>query len=312
MTNLRYLTFVVAALLAPWTTHAPGPAEVHPSVVPFTIETSGGHPRPVVVAHFNGHSMRMMIHSNASSFSQLRHSQAAAFGVLLTGDHENYGIDRPGHVSDQGLDHGAVASLKVGKSEDTDAPISVFEVPQNDLGMLGIGWINQNRVILDYRRKQALIAPTIEQAQKIGSELRKAGYVALPMTYDEKQLRYVVSATINGVTRSMTIATASSFEIDIAFAEAAGVKHGADQGHGSGPTGTHIAEYRLGTLVRVHINGWTSPEILVGDVSDTYGYDAQRRPASPAEANGGSLGGDFLQKTDAVVDFGTRTLFVRG
>jgi hypothetical protein len=286
-------------------------AEIRPSVVPFTIESSGGSPRPMIKALFNGHPVRMMVHSDAGFFSQLRHSQAAAFGVVLTGDHESYGIDRAGHVSELGRDQGTVASLRVGKSEVKNVPVSVFEVPQSDLGMLGIGWINENRVILDYRRKQATIAPSLDQAKAIGRELRKEGYVALPMTYDERRQRYVVRATVNGVTRSMTVGTATTFLVDTAFADAAGIKHGADEGEGGGPTGTQVAEYPLGAPVRVRINDWISPEISTGAIMDIYGYGAQRRPADPAEANGGTLGGEFLQKTDAVVDFGSRTLFVR-
>jgi len=255
--------------------------------------------------------MRMIVHSDSVFFAQLRHSDAAAFGVVLAaGGHQKFGIDREGHVSELGLDHGTVASLKVGESENKDAPVSVFEIPQSDLGMFGIGWINQNRVILDYGRKQATIAPTPEQAQGLGGALRKAGYIAIPMTYDK--YHYIVRATINGVTRSMTVGTASPFLIDAVFADAAGVKRGPGEGEGGGPTGTKVATYPLGAPIRVSIDGWTSPEISVGTILDTYGYGANQRPADPADANGGDLGGDFLQKTDAVVDFGTRTLFVRG
>ncbi len=312
MTNFRYLTLAIAVFLGTSVGCATVPAEIRPSVVPFTIESSGGSPRPTVNALFNGHPMRMIIHSDAELFSQLRHSKAKAFGVQLTGGHENYGIDRSGHVSQQGLDHGTVASLAVGDSVEVNVPVDVFEVPQNDFGMLGIGWIKQNRVILDYGRKQATIAPAPDQAQAIGSELRKAGYVPLPMKYDEHKHRYVVRATINGVTRTMTVGTATIFLLDTGFADAAGVKRGAHGGDGSGPTGTQVKEYPLAAPVRVRIDGWTSPEISVGIVINTYGYTAQKRPANPDQAEGGTLGGDFLQKTDAVVDFGTRTLFVRG
>jgi len=255
----------------------------------------------------------MIVHSDSAFFAQLRHSEAAAVGVVLAGGgHQKFGIDREGHVSELGLDNGTVASLKVGESENKDAPVGVFEIPQSDLGMLGIGWINQNRVILDYGRKQVTIAPTPEQTQKIGSDLRKAGYVAIPMTFDERYHHYVVKATINGITRSMTVGTASPFLVDTAFADAAEVKRGPGEGEGGGPTGTKVGTYPLGAPVRVSIDGWTSPEISVGIILDLYGYGARQRPADPADATGGYLGGDFLQKTDAVVDFATRTLFVRG
>jgi hypothetical protein len=312
MTNLRYFMLALAVLLGPLATHAPGQAEARPSVVPFTIESIGGSPRPLVTALFNGHPLRMIVHSDVAFFAQLRHSDAAAFGVVLAGGHQKFGIDREGHVSELGLDNGTVASLKVGESENKNAPLGVFEIPKSDLGMLGIGWINQNRVILDYGRKQATIAPTPEQVQAIGSELRKAGYVAIPMTFDERYHHYVVRAAIDGVTRSMTVGTASPFLIDTAFADATRMKRGPSEGQAGGPTGTQVIPYPLGAPVRVSIDGWTSPEISEGIILDLYGYGARQRPADPADANGGYLGGDFLQKTDAVVDFGTRTLFVRG
>jgi hypothetical protein len=312
MKNFRCLALAIVAFFATSMTYASNATEIRPSVVPFTIELSGNSPRPIVTALFNGHAMRMFIHSDLAFFAQLRHSDAAAFGVVLAGGHQKFGIDREGHVSELGLDNGTVASLKVGESENKDVPVGVFEIPQSDFGMLGIGWINQNRVILDYGRKQATIAPTPDQAQIIGSELRKAGYVAIPMTFDEHYQHYVVRATINGVTRSMTVGTASPFLIDAVFADAAGAKRGPSAGHGGGPTGTQVEVYPLDAPVRISIDGWTSPEISVGMIMDLYGYGARQRPADPADGTGGYLGGDFLQKTDAVVDFATHTLFVRG
>jgi len=293
-------------------TYAADQTETRPSVVPFTIESSYGSPRPFIDALFNNHPMRMIVHSDSFFFAQLRHSEAAAFGVVLAGGHKKFGIDREGHVSDLGLDNGVVASLKVGESENKDAPVGVFEIPQSDFGMLGIGWINQNRVIVDYGRKQMTIAPTPDQALAIGDALRRAGYVPIPMTFDEHFHHYVVRTTINGVTRSMTVGTASPFLIDSVFADAAGVKRGLSNGRAGGPTGTQVTPYPLGAPVRVTLDGWTSPEIGAGLILDLYGYGANQRPGDPADANGGYLGGDFLQKTDAVVDFGTRTLFVRG
>jgi len=311
-TSFLYLAIAMTALLQTSVAYAADATETRPSIVPFTIESSGGSPRPFINALFNGHPMRMIVHSDSVFFAQLRHDEAAAFGVVLSGGHKKFGIDREGHVSDLGLDNGVVASLIVGESENKNAPVAVFEIPQSDFGMLGIGWVNQNRVIIEYGRKQMTIAPTPDQAQAIGAELRKAGYVPIPMTFDEHYHHYVVRTTINGVTRSMTVGTASPFLIDTLFADAAGVKRGQSEGHAGGPTGTQVTPYPLGAPVRVSIDGWTSPEISVGLILDLYGYGANRRPADPADATGGYLGGDFLQKTDAVVDFGTRTLFVRG
>lgn len=286
-------------------------AEAGPAVVPFTIVSSGGSSRPIVTARFNGHPMPMMIHSNAGFFAQLRHGQATEFGVVLTGQHEAYGIDRPGHVSDLGLDRGVVARLAVGRHADANAPVVVFEVPQARLGMLGVGWISRNRVILDYAHKQAIIASTPTDAATRGQVLRRAGYVGLPMTYDDVERRFRVNATIDGVTRSMAVASASALTIDSEFARAAHLRSGRESNHGMGPTGTRVADHALAAPVRIAIGDWLSPPIGDATIMDTYGYSDQKRPADPERADGGDLGGAFLTTTGAVIDFGSRVLYVR-
>lgn len=279
--------------------------------VPFSLVEVGGNPRPIIPARFNGHPMRMMIHSNASLFAQLKHGQAAAFGVRLLGAHQRYGIDQAGHVSHLGRDQGKAATLTVGTAVVRNAPVSVFEVPQDEYGMLGIQWISQTRLVLDYAHKQALLAPTAAQLAATAQALRRAGYVAIPMVYNKQKQRYMVGVTINGVSRRMAVASASEFTLDSEFARLAGVPKSAQRaGEGSGPTGTHVPLYHLAGPVRVQLNDWTSPPIAIGDVEDTYGYSALKRPANPMAADGGDLGGSFLVQTRAVIDFGSRLLYL--
>lgn len=130
------------------------------------------------------------------------------------------------------------------------------------------------------------------------------------MTYDTTRNRFTVLARINGVGRSMTIASASMLMIDSAFADAAGLKRGKDLGGGSGPTGTHVTDNRLGSPIRVKIGDWTSPPIVDGSIMDSYAYSAMQRPAVADKADGGTLGGAFLISNRAVVDFGSRVLYL--
>lgn len=283
------------------------------AVIPFTIEESAGSPRVIVSARFNGHALPMMVHSNADFFAQLKHDQAKAFGVqILPGPRTHYGIDRAGHVSGLGLHRGIARTLAIGRSVSRNAPISVFEIPQDRLGMLGVGWIRSNRVIVDFGRKQILISPTAARVSMLVTRMRRQGYVALPLRYDEQARRYLVEATINGVTRSMAIATASGLLIDSEFASAASLRLGADDGRGSGPTGSHVPSYAIAKPVRFTIGGWTSPSISTGRIVDEYKYLNEERPSDPARARGGDLGGAFLRETAAVIDFGSCTLFVKG
>jgi hypothetical protein len=312
MTNARTITACLIVSIAGTASTGAFPRTPGLTPVPFQIVDVFGVPRPIVEARFNGHVMPMMIHSNATFFSQLKHAQAVAFGVRVTGDHRSFGIDRPGHVSSLGQDRGVAATLKVGNVQDRDASVSIFETPQERYGMLGIDWITRHRLILDYVHNKALVAPSMTEATALGTRLRHNGYVALPMTYDPAEKRYLLEATVNGVTRKMTLGTATGFEIDVAFAGVAHVAMGADDdGHGSGPTGTHVPRYRLAHPIRVRIGIWSSPPIADGRVMDDYGYTGEKRPADPNAADGGTLGGPFLVATGAVVDFGSRILYVR-
>ncbi len=303
--------FGLLALTGTSTTDATHKRATQSSVVPFAIVSSGGNPRPIVAARINGHPMQMMVHSNAGFFAQLRHDQSTTFGITFRNGHKSYGIDRAGHVSKLGLDRGVAARLAVGSSINRDAEVAVFEVPQSKYGMLGVAWIRANRIILNYVRKQALVSPGAARVASNASALLRSGYVALPMTYDVESKRYLVRATINGISRSMVIASASEFTIDSEFARVAKIPSGADTGYGSGPTGTQVTDATLGVPVRIRIDEWTSPPIADGSVEDTYGYTDEKRPSTPSAARGGYLGGAFFLKTGAVIDFGSCLLYVR-
>jgi hypothetical protein len=199
----------------------------------------------------------------------------------------------------------------VGNAIVRDAKVSVFEVPQDDYGMLGVEWIRDNRVVLDFARNQALVAPSPAEVSAKAAALRKAGYIAIPMHYDEEEKRYTVRATLNGITRTMSVTSASELSIDQPWAEAAKLKLGKDTGEGSGPTGAHVPEYRLDAPIRLRIGDWTSPAIAGGSTHDLYGYAARPRPADPDAGISGYLGGVFLKRTGAVIDFGSRILYVR-
>lgn len=131
------------------------------------------------------------------------------------------------------------------------------------------------------------------------------------MRYDPVERFYYARASINGVSREMAVTTASIFNIDTAFADAVGLKRDKDVGEGDGPSGTSVPNYALATPVRITIGSWTSPLIADGRIIDNYAYIVGKRPADPTKAIGGELGGACLQQTDAVIDVGTLTLWVK-
>ena len=281
------------------------------STVPFrTIET-GGSLRPMIRASFNKHPLEMMLHSLArfpGGEIQLRHDHARNFGVTGLRQGPKYGIDRPGHASELGSGFGKIATVTVGGTIDRDVSVSVFEIPQTDMGMIGIDWMRRQRIIIDFPAHQATIAPTANYASKAQHRLEVAGYRAIPLTF--KDGSYQVRASVNGVVRDMTIGSATHTMVDTALATSAGFERGTNTGTGFGPTGTRVAGGNASAPVVFEIDGWKSPPIVTS-VLDIYGYEARERPADPTQGTGGTLGDTFFIKTDAVIDFGSGTLYVR-
>jgi len=300
-----------AVITGPAVAQEHAPAERMSSATFRSVE-SGGQIRPVISASFNGHPFDMMLHSMArfpGGEVQLRHAQAREFGVTELRKGPRYGIDRPGHASDLGSQSGRIADLAVGRTIDHNAPISVFEVPQTDLGMIGIDWMRRQRVIIDFSTHQATIAPTASHVAGLNKRLTATGYRAIHLLL--KGGFYEVRVSVNGVARNMTIGSASHTVIDAAFAATAGVGHGKEAATGFGPTGTRALTSDASNPVVFEIDGWRSPAIERTAVNDVYGYMAMERPANAARATGGTLGDTFLMATGAVIDLGSGTLYVR-
>ena len=291
---------------------APVADAVRMSTVPFKMETSGNQGRAMVQVRFNGHPFPMMIHSNASFVVQLKHKQAREFGIRNMRDvSKGFGIVRPGEVSDLGFGTGIMDSIQVGHTRNRNVPVTVFEIPQDDRGMLGIGWIVQNQVVMDYAAKRATLAPTPAWIAMMRARLLKVGYMACPMTFDEADERYKVQVKIANATRAMTVATASNTTIDPDYAAAAGISRGRQVGSGYGPTGTKVPEYAVGSPFAMKIGEWTTQAHPGITILDHYAYLKARRPTAPNEVSGGGLGSDFLLNHGAVVDFGNKIIYLR-
>lgn len=279
------------------------------SVVAFTQKISGGQSRPIVVAYFNGRPMKMMVHSNATFTAQLKHHQARAFHLTGMKHVGRYGIDRVGHVSDDGFSRGRARELRVGRTTVRNAPVDVFEVPQDEYGMLGINWIRNNHAVVDYGQGRVTLNPSDREIASMRKRLLASGYVAVPMRYEAN--RYVVTGMIANGSGRMVVATASSTSIDPVFAKTVGLTLGNVVGQGSGPTGTSIPIYALTSPVRFDFGTFRSRPVPDAVLEDSYAYTADPRPADLADAVVATLGSDFLTVSGAVVDFHSLVLFVR-
>lgn len=282
------------------------------STVEFKLVEVNGYLRPIVVTFFNGQPLPMMIHSYATFSVQLRHDLAARFGVRdvkrVSG---SYGIERPGSVSSLAPARGVIDRVTVGRSVDSNVPVSIFEVPQRTYGMLGVGWIRRNRVIVDYGSGKVTVSATPAHSVSLAIQLSRRGYQAIPMRFDSKLGIFCVDATISRVTRPMVVATASSTDIDPLFARQAGVSKGSQFSIGSGPTGAQTPRYRLGAPITIKLARWTSPPIRQAEIVDNYAYGGEQRPQHPTDIIGGTLGSPFLMEAEAIVDFGSSTLYLK-
>lgn len=118
--------------------------------------------------------------------------------------------------------------MTVGTSINRDVPASVFETPSAaTYGMLGLQWIWRNRLVIDYRTQRLHMLPAAKDVASLAAGLLRHGYAALPMTSGAGG-RFMVSATIGGVTRAMAVSTVADTILDTEFAKSAGVATGAN------------------------------------------------------------------------------------
>jgi len=285
-------------------------ASAQVSYVPLEFRTVEGI-RPFVPVELNGTPFVFMVHSNASFYVMTTHANAAKAGVTETRRDADFGIGAPGHVSSAGLTRTTLRSLKVGDQVDHDVPFSLFEVPVTSMdGMLGIGWLRGNSVIVDYDGLRLGFARTLGDARREDARLVHEGFISHRMTWDPDQKRLFVRVELNGERSRMVVSTVSSNIVDVRFARTAGIALGPVVYVDSGPSGARVNNWLSKRPVRVSVDGqktaWMQPT-----VQDTYAYASRTPPADETKWIGGYLGCDFMLANDAVIDFGTGTLLLR-
>jgi hypothetical protein len=267
--------------------------------------------RPFIDVKMNGRSFQLMVHSSAEFYMMTDHAIAESIGVTNLKKTEDYGIDSPGHVSALGKAVSVLKTLEVAGREQGDVPVDVFETPNPDMeGMLGIRWLRSQLVIVDYDSYRVGIPRTIHDSEKEDERLIGLGFQKLKMTWDARSERYFVTGTINGVAGRFIVSTVSHDFLDPAFAKHAGVEVGPVIGDGHGPTGTSTDELLAKRQITLTIDGRQT----AGDqprIMDLYAYAGVKAPSNPAERIDGTIGTDFMLANQAVIDFGTESLFIR-
>lgn len=285
----------------------PGKSDV---TLPFRISQHDGYGRrPVVDATINGKPFHLVVHSNSAFYLQINHAEAKSVAARDLKHVGAYGISSPGHVSGLGMDNGYVDHLALGNWSVVNAPVTVFEMPANSApGMLGLGFLSANNVIVDFDRNTIAI-PGEKPSEALAEEMRRRGYASHAMYRDPKLGRYMLKVSINGVATPMSVSTVATVSLDTAYAKRAHVDLGKPTGEYAGPSGATGQTYALAKPVRFQVDSWMSPDTHI-EVEDLYAYGKIPRPTDDS-ATGGNLGADFMINNKAVIDFGNSVLYLK-
>lgn len=309
MANKKYKLFSLNVMFLVCVAAAAAPPDI--TYVPLQFRTVSGI-RPFVEVEMGGQPFLMMVHSNARLNMMTTHANAGRAGVTIVRHQGSYGITKPGEVSALGLDAGILPAMKIGGREILDAPISVFEIPQDPPvdGMLGSRWLKSQGVILDYGQLRLGLASSAAGNENEDRRLVRAGYVAHKMIFNEKNASYQIDGEIDGCRTSMTLATVAENVIDIELANAAKIPLGPVIDTYGGPGGAVGEAYIAKRMVDIVVDG----QRVVSDrpqIYDTYAYESETRAAQPDNTHRVRLGADFFLANQAVIDFGTNMLFIR-
>ncbi|MET7142313.1 hypothetical protein M3S04_12215 [Xanthomonas sp. PPL139] len=275
--------------------------------VPIRIIESNGH-RPQIDTKVNGIPVLAIIHSNAGFYFQVNHARARELGIDRLTHVGSTGISEPGVPTKEGEDSGRIATLTIGGVTEKNATASIFEAIGQRAAMIGLPWITSHRLIIDFKHNQAWVSPTPDNVQKLHKRLLAEGYTAQPMSQNASG-EYTVPVTINGQSTRLNVSTVGTVELDSALADRAQLSRSVS-GSYAGPSGATGKTYRSDAPVTISMGDWHSRPTPVS-ILDTYDYIGDTRPTSPEQANGGMIGADFLAANQAVVDFGSSTLFVK-
>jgi hypothetical protein len=304
--NTLKLALIVASVVMPSTTIK---ASAQVSYSPLEFRQVSGT-RPFVEAWMNGKPFSMMIHSNASFYAMTTHDIASSIGLTDLQKRSNFGITSAGHVDGKGRAEATLSSLKVANVTALGVRLSVFEQPEPDMqGMLGIDWLRDQRVIVDYDQGRLGLAASSKDTVKEDQRILSRKYVAHAMRWDAAEHRYYVIAEVHGKRARLTVSTVANDVLEMGFARASDFVLGPSVDHFDGPGGSVGNSYFSKKRLSVSLDGQEA-EPMQPEVIDFYAYNLKTRPPNPADTVQGNLGADFMLANQAIIDFGSGTLFL--
>lgn len=306
--NARH-EFVLIALFAVFcscNTQQKSEKESKGAVLPMEVIELAG-PRPTINYLINGKPETSMIHSNAGMYIQLTPERAEELGVTDWGENGEYGITEPGKVGHRYK--AVIKDIKMGNLSFSDVGVDIFSKPKGaeHIGMLGLPWITENRIVMDFGNNTVMIRPDKQQTDSVEKKLLGNGYIVLPMSKDDDH--YIVEASINNEKANFTISTVSHLYVDSVFAVHSGVQFGSIGGMFGGPSGMTGNVYETATDFKLSIGDF---EVFTDAlIKDEYKYIGHKRPENETECIGGTLGAVFMMRNKAVIDFGDLKLYLK-
>ncbi len=226
------------------------------------------------------------------------------------GKDASYSISSPGYVSDLGIAHTKLASLRISQREVKDVPLQAHEIPQTPPtdGMLGIQWLRGQRILVDYDASRVGMPATPADGEAEDQRLVAQGWTAHNMIWDPKTSLYYPQGKIDGHDAHLVISTVANIVVDSLWAKDNGEPLGARTDEGAGPQGALVSQYAFKHIVSLSIDG---PEMapVWPESWDLCAYSSVPRLAGQHEDS--YLGADFMLMNSAVIDFGTGVLFVK-
>jgi hypothetical protein len=257
----------------------------------------------------NGKPFLLMVHANAKFYAMTTHANADSIGLSHLGKTSVYGISSPGHLSELGRASTTLALLQVGAARSSNVSLAVFEIPQTPKtdGMLGIDWLRDEHVIVDFDSYRIGVPNNAEASKSEDDGLLLRGYAAHRMTWDPTVKGFYVMCQINGVSARLGISTVAETVVDSVFARASGFELGPIVDQNGGPKGALVDSLLFKRQVSIVLDGQnTAPaQPLSWDLS---AYSSVQRPSGPHDD--GYLGAEFMLANQAIIDFGTETLFI--
>jgi hypothetical protein len=232
------------------------------------------------------------VHANAGFTVMLTHDALRRVNGCTVEKETDFGLDHDLRVSARGRGSTVLHSLDVAGSSMADVPCAVFDLPTTNWeGMLGVGWLDAARPVVDFgSRTLSFGAPIANAAARVEFVL------------DEALGRYVIELVMNGESAPFVVSTVAGTTLDLAFARDRGLDLTEPTGEEHGPGGAVVPVYRTRHPVSLaHAGGPIAT--LAPTVYDTFGYVGRERSPGAREV-AGYLGADVLLETGAVLDFG--------